>query len=226
MTIGGATSVQSGAEQQSLVGSKNVMGKDEFLKLLVAQLQHQDPMNPMDSTGFTAQLAQFSSLEQLQNVNSNLNNLSAAQTSSNNAQAVSFIGKTVITSGSEFEVRNGSANSINFDLNADAATVQIAVYDAAGNYLRTIDGGRMTAGEQSVDWDGLDQNGSRVSDGLYNFEVLAVDAENQAIQVSTYTSGKVTGVNYKNGSAYLLANQIEIPLSSVISVAEPVDVEN
>ncbi len=196
------------------------------MKLLVAQIQHQDPLNPMDSTGFTAQLAQFSSLEQLQNVNSNLSNLSAAQASLGNVQAISLIGKTIISSGSEFEVRDGAANEINFNLDADAEVVQVSIYDAAGNLIRNFQAGQLSAGDQTIKWDGMDQDGRLASDGKYNFEVMAVGSEDQRVGATTYTSGKVTGINFKDGTPYLLANQIKIPLSSVISVAEPVDVDN
>ena len=226
MAISGLDTVQSGVNQQSYSKAKDVLGKDQFMTLLVTQLQNQDPLNPMDSTGFTAQLAQFSSLEQLQNVNSNLSYLSVTQASLSNAQAVSFIGKTVIASISELSVQNGTADSICFDLQGDAAAVKIGIYDAAGNLVSTIDKAKMAAGEQTVDWDGLNQDGIEVPDGKYRFEVSAVDTGNQAVGVNTYTSGKVTSVNYKDGSVYLFANQIEIPLSSVISVTEPVDVEN
>ncbi len=65
--------------------TKNVMGKDEFLKMLIAQLKHQDPMNPMDGTAFTAQLAQFSSLEQLQNINTQLTSFTQQQQSLGNS---------------------------------------------------------------------------------------------------------------------------------------------
>ena len=226
MSISGLDTVQSGVNQKGYSKAKDVLGKDQFMTLLVTQLQHQDPLNPMDSTGFTAQLAQFSSLEQLQNVNSNLSHLSATQASLSNAQAVSYIGKTVVSSISEFSVRNGTADSICFNLQGGAAAVKIGVYDAAGNLVSTIEKAKMAAGEQTVDWDGVNQKGKKVPDGKYSFEVSAVDTGNQPVGVNTYTSGKVTGVNYKNGSVYLLANQIEIPLSSVIKVTEPVDVEN
>jgi flagellar basal-body rod modification protein FlgD len=226
MAISGLDSAQSGVNQQSYSKAKDVLGKDQFMTLLVTQLQNQDPLNPMDSTGFTSQLAQFSSLEQLQNVNSNLSHLSVTQASLNNAQAVSFIGKTVISSGSEFSVRNGIADSICFSLKNDAVAVKIGIYDAAGNFVGTVEKSQMVAGEQTVNWDGLDKDGNKVSDGKYSFEVLAVDTGNETVGVNTYSSGEVTGVNYKNGSVYLLANQIEIPLSSVISVIGPVDVEN
>lgn len=225
MAIDGLGAVQSQMSQTNAAAKKDVMGKNEFMTLLVAQLQNQDPLNPMDSTGFTAQLAQFSSLEQLQNVNSNLSDLSATQAALNNVQAASFIGKTVSAAGSQFEVSNGHIDPIRFNLEADAEVVKIGIYDAAGNHLRTLEGGAMVAGEQTVAWDGVDLDGNSAQEGIYSFEVLAVDADDQIVDTTTYTNGKVTGVNYKNGTPYLLANQIEIPLSSVISVAEPADIE-
>ena len=81
------------------------MGKDEFLKMLVAQLKHQDPMNPMDGTAFTAQLAQFSSLEQLQNINTQLTSFTKQQQSLGNAQAVNLIGREVLAKGDTFRPR-------------------------------------------------------------------------------------------------------------------------
>lgn len=225
MTISGLNSVQSEANQQAVSQSNDEMGKDQFLQLLVAQLQNQDPLNPMDSTDFTAQLAQFSSLEELQNVNGNLENISAIQSSLNNSQAVSFIGKVVTSSGSEFEKKNGVSDKIYFNLKDDAAVVNIGIYDESGEFVRAIQAGSMNAGEQSVKWDGLDQDDASSPDGKYSYEVLAVDAEGLSVNVTTYSSGRVTGVNFKNGVPYLLANQIEIPLSSVVSVAEPVDVD-
>lgn len=226
MAIDGLGTAQSGTSMASTAVSNNVMGKDQFMRLLVAQLQHQDPLNPMDSTGFTAQLAQFSSLEQLQNVNSNLSDLSAAQATLNNVQAANFIGKTVKFSGSEFHVKNGKPEFIQFDLDTDAALVQIGIYDAAGNYIRTLEGGALGPGEQAVVWDGLNNNGNSVPDGVYSFEILALDADNNIVKTATYTSGKITGINYKSGTPYLLANQIEMPLSSVLNVTEPADVED
>ena len=79
--------------------SAEILGKDDFLNLLVAQLQHQDPLNPAESTEFTAQLAQFSSLEQLSNINDNLKNMELFQTSVTNSQAVSYIGKEITAKG-------------------------------------------------------------------------------------------------------------------------------
>ena len=95
--------------------TKNVMGKDEFLKMLVAQLKHQDPMNPMDGTAFTAQLAQFSSLEQLQNINTQLTSFTQQQQSLGNAQAVNLIGKQVLAKGDAVSV-DGNPVTLGYNL--------------------------------------------------------------------------------------------------------------
>jgi flagellar basal-body rod modification protein FlgD len=219
MSVGGIESAQTSASQNT-TNQNTALGKDEFLTLLVAQLQHQDPMNPMDSTGFTAQLAQFSSLEQLQNVNDQLGHIGASQAALNNSQAVDYIGKTVVASGSSTQVNDGVAEKLRFDLSADAARVDIKLYDAAGNFIRSIENDAMNKGQQSITWDGTDMNGNVVPDGTYTFQVMALDANQTAVSVSTYTTGLISGVNFRDGSAYLLAGDIEIPMSSVVSVTE------
>jgi len=88
----------------------NTMGKDDFLKMMIAQLQHQDPLNPLDGTDFTAQLAQFSSLEQLSNMNTQLETLGLYQSSLNNAQSISLIGKEVTARGNIVKV-DGAASA-------------------------------------------------------------------------------------------------------------------
>ncbi|MBW1702547.1 MAG: flagellar hook assembly protein FlgD, partial [Deltaproteobacteria bacterium] len=98
MSIAGLDPVSMNNSQLSTPGD-STLGKDAFLNLLVTQLRHQDPLSPMESTQFTAQLAQFSSLEQLSSVNENLGILRIYQASINNSQAVGFIGKTVKASG-------------------------------------------------------------------------------------------------------------------------------
>lgn len=217
MAISGINQVMSAADQPK-TSSKNVMGKDEFLHLLVAQLKHQDPLNPMDSTGFTAQLAQFSSLEQLQNVNNNLSAMGNAQNLMANSQAVDFIGKTITANGDGLNVISGSPDDIRFSLNRDAASVYVNIYDSTGLFVRNLELGVMAAGDQTITWDGLDQGGNIVVDGAYQFEILAMDEMENRIRVDTYTSGTVTGVNYKNGSAYLMAGPLEIPLDQVLRV--------
>ena len=217
--IGAATPSSS----ESYVPGKTVLGKEDFLKLLVAQLANQNPLNPMESTEFTAQLAQFSSLEQLTNMNKNLDYLRLYQASINNAQAVNFIGKTVKASGNSINVKDGALNQIQFNLAGDAADVNVYVYDSSDNLVKTINCGSLSDGEQSIEWDGANDDGETVSDGTYTFEVSATDANGETIEASTYMTVEVTGVAFKEGNAFLLAGDIEISMSDIIEVTESND---
>ncbi|WP_040334232.1 flagellar hook capping FlgD N-terminal domain-containing protein [Candidatus Magnetobacterium casense] len=107
------SSASSGASSASASSSTstNELGKDDFLKLFTSQLKYQDPLNPMDSTSFTTQLAQFSSLEQLYNINSNIKTLTQYENSLNNVMAVSMIGKSVTTTDNTTALVSG----ISFD---------------------------------------------------------------------------------------------------------------
>jgi len=201
--------------------SSTAMGKDDFLTLLITQLQNQDPLNPADSTEYTAQLAQFSSLEQLSNVNANLEYMQLYQASINNAQAVSFIGKEIIALGDEVRVTEGQAQSCRFELNGDASGVVVNIYDAGGKLVKTIEQGAMNAGRHNVEWDGTDQSGNAVADGDYTFEVQAVDAAGQDVEALTYSSGLVKGVTFIEGVTYFLVGNQKIPISDIVEVVQP-----
>lgn len=206
--------------------ASDILGKDDFLTLLITQLQNQDPLNPTDSTEYTAQLAQFSSLEQLSNINANIEYLQLYQESINNAQAVSFIGKGVTALGDAIRISEGVADSSEFELAANASGVTINIYDETGNLVKTIEKGVMEAGRQTVDWDGTDNNGNQLADGDYAFEVMAVDADGQEIQAITYTSGIVSGVTFSNGTTYFIVESQKIPISDIIEVNAVPDAES
>lgn len=206
--------------------ASDILGKDDFLTLLITQLQNQDPLNPTDSTEYTAQLAQFSSLEQLSNINANIEYLQLYQESINNAQAVSFIGKEITALGYAVQVSEGVADSCDFELTANASGVTINIYDETGNLVKTIEKGVMEAGRQTVDWDGTDKNGNQAADGDYAFEVMAIDADGQEIQAITYTSGIVSGVTFNNGTTYFIVESQKIPIADIIEVNEVTDAES
>ncbi len=206
--------------------TSNILGKDDFLTLLITQLQNQDPLNPTDSTEYTAQLAQFSSLEQLSNINQNLEYLQLFQASINNAQAVSFIGKEITALGDAIQVKEGVADACEFELTADADGVIVNIYNDAGNLVKTIDQGAMEAGRQTVVWDGTDQNGNQIQDGDYTFEIMAVDANDQDVKAITYTSGVVSGVTFIDGTTYFIIENQKIPIADIIEVNEVVAPES
>jgi flagellar basal-body rod modification protein FlgD len=219
MTVMSVSEVYSQASTKSS-STDTVLGKDDFLTLLVAQLQNQDPLNPAESTEFTAQLAQFSSLEQLQNVNDTLAGFEVYQSTLNNIQSSGFIGKTVTASGDTLAVTDGVADPISVEMSRDCHTAYVQIYDAFGNYVADIEAGSLNAGMHSIAWDGTDQYGAAVADGTYTFSVMAVDTEGNSVATTSYITGKVTGVDYQTGETKLLIGDQEISISSLIRVEE------
>ncbi len=200
--------------------NSDYMGKETFLKLLVAQLENQDPLSPMDNLEFTSQLAQFSSLEQLTDINKNIEALQAYQSATNNAQAVSLIDKVITASGNSINVNNGTADEIMFELEGNAAGIIVSIYDSADNLINIIRGGNQNAGMNKVAWDGTDNAGRAAPDGLYTFEVLAADVNQDPVEVKTFLTGTVDRVIFKNNTPYLLTGNSEVPLENVVSVSK------
>jgi flagellar basal-body rod modification protein FlgD len=195
-----ASTLQASNKQQSGAAVKS-LGKEDFLKLLTTQLRAQNPLKPMDSTAFTAQLAQFSSLEQLTNINSQLKNMASSQTSLQNTTAVSLIGKRVKVAGNTTQL-NGQAD-LNYTLAGDAAKVTISIYDATGSLVQQKDLIGQSAGEHNFLWDGKDKNGSMRPAGQYLFSIDAVDGLGKSLGATTLSSGTVTGVSFENNMTYL-----------------------
>lgn len=217
MTVVGLDQVSSQAAQ-TVTSTDSSMGKDDFLQLLVAQLQNQDPLNPAEGTEFTAQLATFSSLEELQNINSTLAEINTSQAILTNSQAVDYLGKQIQALGDTLNLSDGQADPIEFDISEDAAGVYVKIYNQYGEFVQDMELGAMTAGQQEVQWDGLDQDGETAPDGAYQYEVVAVDADGDTVTATTFSTGTVSGVYYKDGTAYLLTANQEIPLGSVVQV--------
>jgi flagellar basal-body rod modification protein FlgD len=198
---------------QALQTSSTTMGKDDFLKMMIAQLQNQDPLIPLDGTEFTAQLAQFSSLEQLSNMNAQLETLGLYQSSLNNTQSISLIGKEITATGNVIKVDGASAN-LAYNL-SETANVKISIYNEGGNLVDTLEPGTQQDGENSVAWDC-----SNVAAGNYTFEVSANDANGDAVRSYTMLTGKVTGVSFEEGFPVLSVNGQDISFGNIISVNE------
>lgn len=194
----------------------NTMGKDDFLKMMIAQLQNQDPLNPLDGTDFTAQLAQFSSLEQLSNMNTQLELLGLYQSSLNNAQSISLVGKEVTARGNSVAVEGAFAD-LSYYLTQDAGKVTISIYDEEGTLVHTLEPGAegQKEGDNTITWDC-----SGVESGTYTFEVSAVSANGDVVDADTVTTGKVTGVTFIEGSPYLTVNGQHISFGNILSVNE------
>ncbi len=191
------------------------IGRKEFLKLFTTQLRFQDPLNPLKSTEFTAQLAQFSSLEQLLNINKNLSGILTYQNSLNNALATNLIGRTVVVDGTGIDY-NGSDVTISYSLPESAAELKLNIYDQSGTLVRSVDLGSSESGDGSCTWDGRDNNGNTVPEGTYTYEFQAKDGDGNTVEVSTNTESRVTGITFDNGITYLeLENGERVSLGEI-----------
>ncbi len=201
--------------------SNQTITQDDFLKLLIAQLQNQDPLQPMDNQQFAVQLATFNSLEQLIGINNKLGSLQTSQGASNQFNAASLIGKAISSNGNTVSLQTGKPAAIGYQLGANASRVVINVQDSSGALVRQISLGAQSAGDQSVLWDGKDASGNAVPAGLYNFEVNAFDLNGKQVQASGSIKGTVTGIRLDGSEPVLELGAVQVPLSAVTSISTP-----
>lgn len=209
---------------QTTTGANSVLGQMDFLQLLMIQLSYQDPLSPMDSQEFAAQLAQFSQLEQITQMNQNLDmslqtNLILAQ-SVNNTMAATMIGKDVVAYGNEVELTDGEETTLNYNLDGSAQTVTITIKNEAGVTVRTLEVGPQTSGDQQVAWDGLDDDGDELPSGVYTFSVDAKTGSGTSVSSTTYTCGTINGVSYVDGMAQFLVGSMELSLGDIYKIVE------
>lgn len=201
---------------------KSELGKDDFLTLLVAQLQHQDPLNPMDDKDMTSQLANFSSLEQLTGINEGIQSLNAQAGTQDMRTAVSYIGRDVRAAGDMVSVTDGATSTVYYYLDATAESAYVNLYDVNGNIVRTEQLGGQQAGEHTYEWDGKDWAGKDAPDGLYYIYLTAADADGSAILTTTEVSGRVAAVQSYNGANYLrLTDGRIVSFNNVYEVVDP-----
>lgn len=193
------------------------MNKDDFLKMFVAQLQNQDPLNPQDGTEFLAQLSQLTQVEQAYNTNTNLQSLLAAQANMMVVSAVSFIGKEVTIEGSRISLAAGDQPVLNYTLPQPVDEVALQIRDAAGNVVRTLSGGASASGQFAMVWDGRDDNNQPVPVGTYKFSVTGA-ANGQSVAGTPLMKGVVDGVRLDGSSPVLTVSGSDVQLSSVLQV--------
>lgn len=198
------------------------MGKDDFLTLFIAQLENQDPLSPMDDTQTLAQLAQFSSLEQLTNISEALDGLADSLSEMQQVGATSYIGKTVMASGSSIALADGKASEVTYAVPADATGVYAHIYDADGNLIRSVEIGDVEQGQYEFTWDGKDTSGDVCDDGTYYVAFTGTDADGDYLSISTMVEGTVTGVAMSDGEVVLaLSDGRYVYLSDVYEVHNP-----
>ena len=200
------------------------LGKDEFLTLLLAQLRHQNPLDPASNTEFIAQLAQFSTLEQMSNMNTTLEESMAASSqiaeSVKNAMMIEYLGREVTAYSSDFTYDGEGAIDLTFTLKGMTAGGYVEIMDEQGTGIRTLPLSPSGGGSASVTWDGVTSYGTTARAGNYQYRVQAVDIAGEDVGVDYNLSGIVGGVSYRDGTGYLAVGGVLIPIGSIERITE------
>lgn len=191
---------------------------DNFMTILTTQLQHQDPLSPLDSNEFTSQLVQFTGVEQQVLQNKNLESLIALQQQNQAVGAVTYIGKVVEATGNTNMLTNGGA-TFSYVLPESAAGATMQIFDAEGAlvFQQPVN---TSAGIHDVVWDGTTLQGGIAPDGAYSFNVTALNADEEPIEVTHRILGRVTGVSFADGNTLLGIGEVGVPLNVITGIQD------
>lgn len=182
--------------------------QDEFLTLLTTQLQNQDPTDPLDNSEMVTQLAQISTISSIEEVTSTLEGISGQISAAETLQASALVGNGVLIEGNSIQVADGVATTFGVTLGSDADDVTVTVKNSAGTVVATLDAGSMSAGTQSLYWDGVQSDGSTAADGSYSFSISAT-SDDTAVTATALKYALVTGVTTDS------SNQVALDLGGV-----------
>lgn len=220
-----ATGSTTSTTQTTATQGKSTLGKNDFLQLMIAQMKYQDPLNPSDGTQYAAQLAQFSSLEQLTNLNDTMTsaestNLSLVQ-SVTNTMSATLIGKQVKLDGGTINYNGESSVSLGYNLPAAAASATLTITDSNGNVVKTINSIDKTSGDHKLSWDFTDNDGETVPTGSYAFAVTATDGTDTSLATSVFKYGVISGIKYDSSGAKLMIGNSEYSIGDVSEIVDP-----
>nr|BFD64286.1 hypothetical protein BdHM001_29670 [Bdellovibrio sp. HM001]BFD68478.1 hypothetical protein HAGR004_35000 [Bdellovibrio sp. HAGR004] len=212
---------QDPAKKVRTTGNPN-LDKDAFFRLMMAQMKNQDPTNPLKSHEMAAQLANFSSLEQMQNMNRTLDEMKNGQKPSENFQALNLIGKAVAGDSSKV-VRgvNDKEHDFKFNLPMEASEVTVKVRDAEGTVVRTYNLKGLKQGANKLTWNGEDERGMKSLPGEYQFMAEAKTADGKKMGIKTDFDGMITGVSYSSEGPVLHVGNQAIRFSDVKKITDP-----
>ena len=224
--VNGLSNIATGYASGGLTNGTS-MGKEDFLKLMLAQLQNQDPLSPMEGTEFASQLAQFTSLEQLMNLNDSMDTSINANyylsQSINNTLAATLIGKEVKLSGNSFQNNGQETTTLGYNLSNSASSVTVKIYNDSGVLVKTIENAPKNSGDNKLIWNFTDNEGNSVPQGRYTFKVEPKDAESNLMSYSSYVLGKIDGVKFTENGTMLVVNGAQYNLSDIMEICNSND---
>ncbi len=216
-----AVTTTNNATQRINSGSAMLASNFEtFLALLTSQLKNQDPLSPVDSNQFTAQLTQMAGVEQQLLTNELLKSLVSAQGGGGLASAANYIGKDATAAWSATKFTDGEAQW-SYEVASNAASVKLEVVDGTGKVIWSGDAPSKTTGVHEFTWDGKATSGNDGQDGeVYSLRITAKDSAGGAINAQVLTKGRITGVEMYDGEVFLTVGNSILPMSSVIALEE------
>jgi len=219
----GASSVLAslGAEKTTAKADRNMLGQDDFMKLMIAQLTNQDPFKPMENGDFIAQMAQFSSVSGIDSLQKSFENFATSMQTNQALQASTMVGRDVLIQSNIMALdSNGGGASGVVKLEQAAGNVRIGILSRNGELLRNLYLGQQQAGDVAFRWDGRDENGNKLPPGRYSVAALAGDG-NATYSIGTYVNAHVDSVliNRQKGSLTLNLKDLgSVSMSDVVEI--------
>ncbi len=218
--IEGIGQIGTAASSNAVQGNNN-LGKDEFLKLLIAQLANQDPTAPTDNQAFIAQLAQFSTVEQQSTMNSHLESLLVAQAANNQTSVANLVGKDILYKTDKVTLDGTNGVTLRGDLKGEATSITASITDSNGKVVRKLTVSGNDAGPIALEWDGKDENGAKLPAGEFTVKLTAVDVKGDSVEIESRGRAHSTGVTFSNGYPELIIGSAHVRLSDVVEINEP-----
>ena len=200
-----------------VVEDKTALGKDDFMTLLLAELQHQDPTEPMDSATILTQTSQLASLESAENTNKALEDLALSLKASQDFSTVAAIGKTADLGSNAIGHDEGTVSSFEVYFPQDIENGLVEVLDSDGNIISTIPIEPDVAGVYQFDWDGKLTSGEDADSALYYITASYNDTEGNA-QTTRMGSYPIESIRFDNGSTLVKVGSSYIPLENIVEI--------
>jgi flagellar basal-body rod modification protein FlgD len=196
---------------------KQELGQEEFLKLLMTQMQNQDPFNPLDADQFMNQVTSMNALQQQIASNDLLSDILFGLSALNNESAVALVGHEVVARGDTFTLAEGETQDLSFELAGAADTATVVIEDENGDVVRRLRLGETPAGDTQIAWDGRDDDGNLAAPGTYRFRVEAA-ADGVAVTTTTFVQGRVEELRFDDGIPQLVVDGHAVGIDAVLRV--------
>ena len=204
-------------EAAAPVKDRTALGKDDFMTLLLVELQHQDPTAPMDSDKILTQTSQLAGLESADNTNKALADLATSLGSSQQFSTIAAIGKTADLGSDSIVLDEGSSSSFEVYFPSDIQEGAVEITDADGNVVKTLDVGANNAGVYKFDWNGEDSSGNIVQSGIYHVNAKYNDPDGNSLE-TRLGAYPIESVRFEDGKALVKVGSNYVPLENIVEV--------